>query len=64
MKTRKEQLKLEFLVDRFLNWPLPKSVCTDPCTSYSSYPLPRYGTNLLTAEEAKQMIEYLFQTGD
>jgi hypothetical protein len=62
-KTRKEQLKLKFLVDRFLAWPLPKSVCSDQCVCVPNYPN-RVGTNLLTADEARQMIEHLFQTGD
>jgi hypothetical protein len=46
------------LVDRFLAWPLPDSVCSDLCATKSGYPH-RSGTNLLTAVEAKQMIEYL-----
>lgn len=47
------------LVDRFLAWPLPKSVCSDGCVTDANYQFPRSGTNLLTAEEAKQMIEHL-----
>lgn len=47
------------LVDRFLAWSLPQSVCSDACVTDSKYPFPRSGTSLLTADEAKQMIEYL-----
>lgn len=47
------------LVDRFLMWPLPQSVCSDGCVTDPNYRFPRAGTNLLTAEEARQMIEYL-----
>lgn len=54
------------LVDRFLTWPLPESVCADRCASEPNVPagigvpVPRRtGTNLLNAEEARQMIEYL-----
>jgi hypothetical protein len=49
------------LVDKFLSWPLPKSVCSDLCVSDSNYKFPRYGTSLLSAEEAKQMLEYVLQ---
>jgi len=50
--------QIDGLVDKFLRWPLPESVCSDPCASMHGYPN-RVGTNLLTATEAKQMIEYL-----
>lgn len=26
------------MVDRFLNWPLPESVCSDPCATQQGYP--------------------------
>ncbi|MDE2104237.1 MAG: hypothetical protein KGL39_43775 [Patescibacteria group bacterium] len=45
------------LVDRFLQWPLPESVCADLCATKQQ--AGRIGTNLLTATEAKEMIEYL-----
>jgi hypothetical protein len=48
------------LVDRFLAWPLPQSVCSDTCVSDSNYQFPRSGTNLLNVDEAAAMIEYLF----
>jgi hypothetical protein len=47
------------MVERFLAWPLPASVCSDTCVTNRDYPHPRVGTNLLTADEARQMIEYL-----
>ncbi len=47
------------LVDRFLTWPLPESVCSDRCVTEQGEG--RTGTNLLTADEALQMIEYLFE---
>jgi len=48
------------LVDRFLQWPLPQTVCSDLCVTDSAYRFPRSGTNLLNVNEARQMIEYLF----
>lgn len=47
------------MVDRFLSWPLPKSVCSDLCVTSQEYPHPRCGTNLLTAVEARQMLEHV-----
>jgi hypothetical protein len=49
---------INHLVDRFLSWPLPKSVCADPCASNPDYP-GRSGTNLLNAEQARQMLEHV-----
>lgn len=49
------------LVDRFLAWPLPKSVCSDTCATDKDYPHPRIGTNLLTADEARQMLEHVLE---
>lgn len=46
------------LVDRFLAWPLPASVRSDACVT-QDYPHARSGTNLLTSDEARQMIEHL-----
>jgi hypothetical protein len=48
------------LVDRFLAWPLPNTVCSDLCVTDRDYKFPRSGTCLLSADEARQMIEYLF----
>lgn len=47
------------LVDRFLAWPLPPTVCSDLCVTDRDYKFPRSGTNLLNVDEARQMIEYL-----
>lgn len=46
------------LVDAFLAWPLPVSVCPDPIAMMLGSPR-RSGTNLLTADEAKQMFEHV-----
>ena len=54
------EAQIKTLVDRFLAWPLPQSVCSDTCVSDKNYKFPRSGTNLLTADEARQMFEYLF----
>jgi hypothetical protein len=47
------------LVNRFLAWPLPKTVASDGCVTNADYQFPRSGTNLLSATEATEMIEYL-----
>ena len=51
-------MNTKLLVDRFLSWPLPESLCSDPCASMPGYPH-RTGTNLMTAEQAEAMIEYV-----
>ena len=51
----KEEMKA--LIDRFLRWPLPESVCADLCATKQG--AGRIGTNLLTASEAQQMFEYV-----
>jgi hypothetical protein len=54
---------IDRLVDRFLQWKLPDSVCSDTCVTDKGYaerfPGTRSGTNLLSAGEARQMIEYV-----
>lgn len=45
------------LVDVFLAWPLPESVCSDLCAAEQRPG--RSGTNLLTADEARQMFEHV-----
>lgn len=50
------------MVDRFLTWPLPDSVCSDPCASMPGHPH-RSGTNLMTAVEARQMLEHVLAAG-
>ena len=54
-------MNTKLLVDRFLSWPLPESLCSDPCASMPGYPH-RTGTNLMTAEQAEAMIEYVIST--
>lgn len=49
---------VSILTDRFLAWPLPKSVRSDMCVT-CDYAYPRSGTNLLSGDEARQMVEYL-----
>ena len=56
-KLTREQI-IKKLVDRFLVWPLPDSVCSDLSATKQGYPH-RSGTTLLSADEAKQMIEHL-----
>lgn len=51
---------VDALVNRFLAWQLPQSVCSDLCVTDREYKFPRSGTCLLSAAEAKQMIEHLF----
>ena len=46
------------MVDRFLSWPLPASVCSDGCATQQGYPH-RTGTNLLTAPEAQAMLDHV-----
>jgi len=53
------EVALTAMVDRFLSWPLPASVCADPCASMSGYPHRRVGTNLLTAIEAREMLKFV-----
>lgn len=51
---------IEKMVDKFLMWELPKTVYSDLCVTMHDYPHTRLGTNLLTATEAKEMLQYLF----
>ena len=46
------------MVNRFLRWPLPDSVRADDCATIQGYK-DRSGTTLLTADEARQMLEYV-----
>lgn len=66
------KLKVKHMVNRFLGWKLPKDFSPDAGISFNptkpyegdelgnSWPI---GTNLFTAEQAKQMIEYLLDEG-
>jgi hypothetical protein len=51
--------RLTEMVNRFLAWPLPQSVCADLCATDSSYKFPRNGTNLLNVYEAASMLEHV-----
>lgn len=53
---------IDHLVLKFLNWNLPQDVCCDPCVIDKEYKFPRNGTNLLTYDQTKEMIIYLFGT--
>ncbi len=46
---------IDLMVDDFLAWTLPDSVCADGCATKQGPG--RVGTNLLTAVEARQMFE-------
>lgn len=50
---------LDKLVDRFLSWPLPDSVCADLCATAQGPG--RTGTNLLTAIEAREMLQHVLE---
>lgn len=53
-----EQPDMQTMVSRFLSWPLPATVQSDPCALDPAYPH-RHGTNLLTADEAVAMLEHV-----
>lgn len=50
---------IDSMVDDFLRWPLPDSVCADGCATKQGPG--RVGTNLLSAVEAKAMFEAIVQ---
>lgn len=58
MARLREGLSMDTLVNRFLGWPLPDSVCSDMCATKQGVPH-RSGTTLLSAVEAKQMLEHV-----
>ena len=47
------------MVNRFLTWKLPLSVSADQCATIPNY-VERTGTNLLTAVEARAMLEHVW----
>ena len=51
-------MNLDEMVNLFLTWPLPESVCSDLVATRRGYPN-RTGTTLLTAREAKLMLEHV-----
>lgn len=54
---QRASLVTEEMVNRFLSWPLPESVCADLCATIQG--TGRVGTNLLSALEAGQMLKYV-----
>lgn len=52
---------IKMLVDQFLAWQLPESVCSDLCVTIKNHPYPRSGTNLLTADEAAKMFDHVIE---
>lgn len=66
----KEKTILDRMVDRFLSWQLPKDFSPDGGISFDGAPDMRgygrtrpTGTNLLTAEQAKEMIRHILDVG-
>lgn len=51
-------MNIEKMVERFLNWKLPETVCSDLCVTHLGQ-ADRVGTNMLTAAEAKNMLEHV-----
>ena len=55
-----DKQQIEHMVSRFLGWKLPEDFSPDGGVSYDKpstwYPV---GTNLLTATQAREMIEYI-----
>lgn len=56
---KSKQLR-DLLVDRFLRWPLPRDFAPDGGISFTRIPNHQpVGTNLLTADQARGMIDFL-----
>lgn len=52
------ETEVKRMVEAFLCWPIPSSVRPDDCVMDRDYPH-RRGTNLLTADEATQMVKHI-----
>lgn len=52
-----QQAAMDAMVDRFLRWPLPDSVRPAGVAGYGGFS--RSGADLLTAAEARQMLEHV-----
>lgn len=52
-----EEEEIGRAVNRFLSWTLPDSVTSDPCSTQPGSG--RYGTNLLNAHEAREMLRHV-----
>jgi hypothetical protein len=54
---------IDVMVDRFLSWQLPKDFCPDAGIKFTPLPQPPFtwpvGTNLLTAQQAREMIVHI-----
>jgi hypothetical protein len=48
------------MVNRFLTWPVPDELLSDLCMTAPRLSLPRYGTNVMDAQQARAMLEYVF----
>lgn len=57
-----ERQVTDAMVDRFLSWRLPQSVCSDTYVSDPNYKFPRCGTSLLGADEARAMLEHVLRS--
>lgn len=53
------EMYLDRLASRFAAAPLPAGVAADGCATDPNYPYPRYGTNLLTVAQAKEVLRYV-----
>lgn len=53
-----EDEAIDRAVNRFLTWPLPDTVSADQCACLTGYQ-GRYGTNLMTAIEAREMLRHV-----
>lgn len=56
----KDKMEVRKLVDRFLAWSVPTSVRPDNLDANGRMGTGGTGTNLLSADEARQMFEFLF----
>lgn len=63
MKITPPSFDIKKLVDRFLTWKLPDTVRPDACVLDMNHPFRHLmtGTTLLTADEARQMIEHILE---
>lgn len=59
-----DDAKLSELAERFCVARLPETVCADLCATDRDYKYPRYGTNLLTVDEAKDVMRQVMEGFD
>lgn len=60
-RAEQPQPDIKAMVDRFLNWELPRSVASDSCATQFGYPHGRTGANLLTSTEAEAMLRHVLE---